>query len=276
MAFNEDFNKNYFSNVPYLDGADKTLYESDIDGILNNDISSSSVYNNVKNLNSAFADYLDNRTSSAIGNGNALDQQLLLAYKSNNEMIQQLTQSKIEKYKKLNNIKTHIDTNTPGNNELVTKILEGDIPTDKEGVIDITKDKISELQNEINEKERNLEINTYYEKKYAKQYKVIRNVVILLSIILAISALFKSGILGEKTFISIIGILLAFSVIYISYEVYDIFMRDNSDFDQYKYYTRSNRPYVGLSEKEKGINIPLELKADIPGFCKLKDEFLNI
>ena len=275
MAFNEDFNKNYFSNVPYLDGANDTSYNSDITGILNNDISSSSVYNNVKNLNSAFADYLDNRTNNEIGNGNALDQQLLLAYKSNNEMIQQLTQSKIEKYKKLNNIQTHIDTNTPGNNELVTKILEGDLATNK-GVIDITKDKISELDNEINEKERNLEINTYYEKKYTKQYKVIRNVVILLSIILAISALFKSGILGEKTFISIIGILLAFSVIYISYEVYDIFMRDNHNFDEYKYYTRSNRPYIGLGKKEKGVNIPLELKADIPGFCKLKDKFLNI
>ena len=36
-------------------------YNSDVTGILNNDISSSSVYNNVRNLNSAFADYLENR-----------------------------------------------------------------------------------------------------------------------------------------------------------------------------------------------------------------------
>ena len=58
----------------------------------------------------------------------------------------------------------------PGNNELITKTIEGDLPTNKE-VIDITKDKIS--VHNVDEKERNLEINTYYE-KYAKQYKVIQ------------------------------------------------------------------------------------------------------
>lgn len=275
MGFDDDFNKNYFSNVPYLDGADNTKYSADINSILNNDISSSSVYSNVKNLNIAFNGYLSNRGNS--GNQNKLDQQLLAAYKSNNEMIKQLTQAKIEKYKKLNNIQKHIEDNTPGNNELVTKILEGDLGLESPGVIEITTNKIEKLNNEINEKERNLEINTYYEKKYAKQYKVIINVVILLSVILAISFIFKIGIFGEKIFISIIGLLLAFSVIYISYEVYDIFMRDNHEFDEYKYYT--NLPSVGINDK-KGIkykvDIPLELKPDIPGFCKLKDKYLDL
>ena len=273
MGFDEDFNKNYFSNVPYLDGAVNTKYSADISSILNNDISSSSVYSNVKNLNDAFDEYLSNRSS--IGNQNQLDQQLLTAYKSNNEMIKQLTQAKIEKYKKLNNIQTHIDNNTSGNNELVTKILEGDdaLISPSPGAIEITTSKLEKLNNEINEKERNLEINTYYEKKYAKQYKVIINVVILLSIILAVSFLFKIGLFGEKIFVSIIGLLLAFSVIYITYEVYDIFMRDNHNFDEYKYYTRPN---VGLSVKENDVDIPLELRSDIPGFCKLKDKYLDL
>ena len=272
MGFDEDFNKNYFSNVPYLDGAVNTEYSEDIENILNNDISSSSVYSNVKNLNDAFDEYLSNRSS--IGNQNQLDQQLLTAYKSNNEMIKQLTQAKIEKYKKLNNIQTHIDENTPGNNKLVTKILEGDVTLKSPGAIEITTNKIEKLNNEINEKERNLEINTYYEKKYAKQYKVIINVVILLSVILAISFFFKVGLLGEKIFISIIGLLLAFSVIYISYEVYDIFMRDNHDFDEYKYYT--NLPSVGLNGEKDKVELPLELRPDIPGFCKLKDKYLDL
>lgn len=273
MGFDEDFNKNYFSNVPYLDGANDASYIQDIQNILNNDISSSSVYSNVKNLNDAFNEYLSNRSS--VGNQNQLDQQLLTAYKSNNEMIKQLTQSKIEKYKKLNNIQKHID-NTAGNNELVTKILEGDIELDSPGAIEITTSKLEKLNDDINEKKRNLEINTYYEKKYAKQYIVIRNVVILLSVILAISFFFKIGIFGEKIFVSIIGLLLAFSVIYICYEVYDIFMRDNHNFDEYKYYTR---PSIGLSNKETQdgkADIPLELRSDIPGFCKLKDKYLDL
>ena len=69
--------------------------------------------------------------------------------------------------------------------------------------------------------------------------------------------------------------MLAYSVIYICYEVYDIFMRDNHKFDEYKYYTR-NSPTVGISENEKDkVDVPLELRADIPKFCELKNEYLK-
>ena len=67
--------------------------------------------------------------------------------------------------------------------------------------------------------------------------------------------------------------MLAFSVIYICYEVYDIFMRDNHKFDEYTYYTR-NSPSIGINKKDK-VDVPLELRADIPKFCKLKDKYLK-
>ena len=103
MSFDADFNKNYISNVPYLDGANSTNYNANISSIINNDISGSNIYNDVSGLNNAFYDYLEQRTADEIGNSNSLDQQLLLAYKSNNEMIKQLTQHKIEKYKQIKN-----------------------------------------------------------------------------------------------------------------------------------------------------------------------------
>lgn len=274
MSFDADFNKNYISNIPYLDGAIYTSYTADISSIINNDISGSNIYNNVSGLNNAFYDYLEQRDggSAGIGNSNSLDQQLLLAYKSNNEMIKQLTQHKIEKYKQIKNLETHIN-NSSGNNTLLTIILDGS-GNDYVGDISNVENKIKDLKQEVNDRERNLEINTYYEKKYLKQYQVIRNIVFLLALVLGVSFLFKSGFFGEKIFVSIIGLLLAFSIIYISYEVYDIFMRDNHNFDEYKYYTRPN---VGLSDDNKNnVDIPLELRADIPGFCKLKDDYLNL
>ena len=273
MSFDADFNKNYISNIPYLDGAIDASYTADITSIINNDISGSNIYNDVSGLNNAFYDYLEQRNSgTGIGNSNSLDQQLLLAYKSNNEMIKQLTQHKIEKYKQIKNLETHIN-NSSGNNKLLTIMLDGS-GNDYVGDISNVENKIQGLKQEVNEKERNLEINTYYEKKYLKQYQVIKNIIFLLSLILGVSFLFKSGLFGEKIFVSIIGLLLAFSIIYISYEVYDIFMRDNHNFDEYKYYTRPN---VGLSDANKNnVDIPLELRADIPGFCKLKDEYLNL
>ena len=273
MGFNSSFNKNYLSNVPYLDGANSTNYQDDLNDILNNDISASNIYSNTSNLNNVFHSYLTNRTSSNLGD-KLLDKQLLTAYKSNNEMIKQLTQHKIEKYKQLKNIETHLD-NTPGNNELITQILNGNSGQNIIGEIEVTQNKIDDINNEISIKKRHLEINNYYEKKYSKQQSVLKNVVILLCIILGISFIFKSGLIGEKIFVSLIGILLAFSVIYICYEVYDIFMRDNHKFDEYTYYTR-NSPSVGISENEKDkVDIPLELRADIPKFCKLKDKYLK-
>lgn len=274
MGFNSSFNKNYLSNVPYLDGAINTSYQQDLNDILNNDISASNIYSNTRNLNNVFHSYLNNRTSDDIGN-KSLDNQLLTAYKSNNEMIKQLTQHKIEKYKQLKNIETHLD-NTPGNNELITQILNGNSDQNIIGEIEVTQNKIDDINNEISIKKRHLEINNYYEKKYSKQQSVLKNVVILLCIILGISFIFKSGLIGEKIFVSLIGILLAFSVIYICYEVYDIFMRDNHKFDEYTYYTR-NSPSVGISENKKDkVDVPLELRADIPKFCKLKDKYLNL
>ena len=267
ISFN---NYESIKNIPYLNGLSEVSYNSDVNDIINNDINSSNIYDDVSGYNNAFQDYLEERISS-IGNDNSLDKELLLAYKSNNDMINQLTQYKIEKYKKIKNLDTQLNNSSINNNLMIKLLNEGnDIEGKNKNVYDI----INELENEINEKERNLEINTYYEKKYLKQYQVIRNIVFLLALILCVSFLFKSGLFGEKTFVLIIGLLLAFSIIYICYEVYDIFMRDNHNFDEYKYYTRPN---VGLTSLNKNnINIPLELRADIPGFCKLKDEYLNL
>ena len=161
MSFDDDFNKNYISNVPYLDGANTTNYTRDINSIINNDISVSNIYNDVSGLNNAFFDYLQQR-NSGIGNSNVLDKQLLLAYKSNNEMIKQLTQHKIEKYKQIKNLETHINNST-GNNKLLTIMLDGS-GNDYVGDINNIENKIQDLKQEVNDKERNLEVNTYYEK----------------------------------------------------------------------------------------------------------------
>lgn len=263
---------NEVNEIPYLVGLSRASYNSDVNNIINNDISSSAIYDDVSGFNNAFYNYLTERNSvNGIGNSNTLDEKLLIAYKSNNDMIEKLTKHKIEKYKKIKNLDTHL-INNDGNNKLIAELLYGG--DNYEGEIKNIDKKINKLKDEINNKERNLEINAYYEKKYLKQYQVVRNVVFLLAIILGVSFLFKSGFFGEKIFVSTIGLLLAFSIIYISYEVYDIFMRDNHNFDEYKYYTRPN---VGLSSSNKNnIDIPLELRADIPGFCKLKDEYLNL
>ena len=276
MSFNINFNKNYFSKVPYLDDKiDNASYEADLNAIINNDISASNIYTDLSGLNNVFHAYLNSRDSGGGNIGNReLDNHLLVAYKSNNDMIKQLTKHKINKYKQLHNLQKHLK-DASGNIELVTKILDGS-GNNIHGEIGITRDKINDINEDINIKARHLEVNKYYEKKYLKQHRVLKNVVILLCIILAISFLFKVEIFGEKVFIACIGIMIAITIIYLSYEIYDIFMRDNHNFDEYKYYTRES-PSTGFSDEEKDkVDIPLELRAKIPGYCKLKDKDLYL
>ena len=125
MGFDDSFNKNYLSKVPYLDGADKSSYEQDLNAILNNDINSSDIYTYTQNLNNAFDGYLNTRNTGDIGNDNLLDSQLLTAYKSNNEMIKQLTQHKIEKYRQLHNIEEHLKNFIPQRVDLIFFFLAG-------------------------------------------------------------------------------------------------------------------------------------------------------
>ena len=156
-------------------------------------------------------------------------------------------------------------------NDIIQKILNGnDGKTD--GEIQITEDKINKMKHELMNKKRHLEIDKYYEKKYIKQTNIIQNLIVILFVMLCISFLFKLYIINENVFIVLIGILLAILIIYLIYEMIDIFMRDNRDFDQYKYNTM---PSVSTLKKNNA-NIPIELKADIPDYCFLEDTQLEI
>ena len=79
------------------------------------------------------------------------------------------------------------------NNDKYNRILLDDVSNN----INITNEQISDLNQDIQNKERNLEINLYYENKMKHQTQIIKDVVIFLLILFAISLLFKFGVISS-------------------------------------------------------------------------------
>ena len=82
------------------------------------------------------------------------------------------------------------------------------------------------------DKMRNIEINTYYNKAY-KEYTNILKVIILACVILVpIVIANKNSLLPSSITNLLILIIITLTIGYIIYKFYDIYMRDNRDFDK--------------------------------------------
>ena len=82
------------------------------------------------------------------------------------------------------------------------------------------------------DKMRNIEINTYYDKAY-KEYIGILKVIILACVILVpIVIANKNSLLPSRITNLLVLIVITLTIGYIIYKFYDIYMRDNRDFDK--------------------------------------------
>ena len=124
--------------------------------------------------------------------------------------------------------------------------------------------KIKEIQNDLENKTRSLEIRKYYEDKMKTQISIIKTVIIICIILLAIGFLYKMNILNTNFYIVLIGIGLAFIVIFTIGKLFDILIRDNYNFDEYAFI----RSHYYLNKGDGSIetadsDIPLHQQNDL-------------
>lgn len=260
-----------FRNIPYTVQSDKNdpiAYQTDLSDILSYDLSSTSLIDNTRNLNSTFNDYLIARNNINESDKSLLDIQILMAYESNMKFAKDMLGKRSDRHKMLDNLKKSIDNNKKYNYVLENIIDSSGTANDE---VTFVESNTEYIEDELKSKKRNLEINQYYEKKYKKQNKVMKNIVIICIFVLFVSILFKSKIMGESIFIFCIAVLMVIATFYIMYEIFDIFMRDNFNFDEYKYF---HKPSLGISEDEKRIGIDRgEIRNNRPGFCKFYNNY---
>lgn len=111
---------------------------------------------------------------------------------------------------------------------------------------------LSELSDkEKRERKRQNEINQYYQKRYQRQIVVLQKIVLFFCLAI-LGTLFPDGIRPLY-----LGLLFAGGFIMIFYDLWDIFLRDSRDFDQYNFNLFYNKP---PSQEKSYLNIDFELK----------------
>ena len=239
----------------------------------NNDLNQQSILNdhmndvkdhtaNVLSNNKDLVDIM-NQLSTSGGTGENIDSDdreqlynhLKFALKSNNKTI-------IDNVKYLQNSLNDENNRILDyeNNEKYIKYLI-DILENEQTIID---DEYDRLKDDLEFKKRNLQINVYYEKKYKKQTELIKNIIIIASVLLVVTFIFKLGVISERVFISIAGITFAIIAIYFGYSIIDIYLRDNMVFDEYDHW------HFGKSSEDDGIvatESTLHLYGDVDSKC---------
>tara|TARA_Y100001970_G_C14238389_1_gene863347 strand:+ start:1507 stop:2235 length:729 start_codon:yes stop_codon:yes gene_type:complete len=95
-----------------------------------------------------------------------------------------------------------------------------------------TKDKNEYYNSIITDKVRNMQINTFYQKKYESQISLLKFIIVICIVIIFVSIIKRRGLLSEGTYGGIIGLIIFFSILRVSYLMYDIFIRDKNNFDE--------------------------------------------
>jgi flagellar motility protein MotE (MotC chaperone) len=106
--------------------------------------------------------------------------------------------------------------------------------------LNTSKNRLKVLEEEKNNKIRLVEINDYYGQKYAEHSDLMKIIVIMLIPILILAILFNKGILPEKVYYILIGIVAIIGGVFIWRTVFSIMMRDPMNYQEYNWYFDPN------------------------------------
>ncbi len=114
-----------------------------------------------------------------------------------------------------------------------------------------TKERSEHYQGEINNKMRNVQINTFYQKKYDSQIHLLKFIIVVCIILICISFGKKLGYFSEGAYSLFVGIIMFLALIRTLYLMYDIVIRDKSNFDEIDNSYAMNL-YASSGENENG------------------------
>jgi len=135
--------------------------------------------------------------------------------------------------------------------------------TEKRSMIDLAEKDLNQLKKNVNSSDNNLgnkmrmvEINTYYSKKYKAYATVVYLMIILTLPILVLYILRKRSVIPEMIADILISIILVLGGYLVLRKVYDLIWRDNMNFDEYNwwYNVSANDPTVYQYNKAQWEN----------------------
>ena len=262
-------NTNYsmIRNIPYLNYDNTVTYKQDaID--LSANLPGEGLQKKIRNLNNTIGEYLKQRNEIIETDDYATDRNLIDLFNSNNNLARDNLYNKTRLLNNLHNRTLNLKNNFNFNNVML-QTLENDASG---GEIDLVNKNIEIIDRDINEKKKQLEINTYYEKKFSHQINILKNAVIIFLFILLVSFIYKQGFISEKVFLVLVALGIFIAIMYVIYSMFDIYRRDNQNYDHYKSPMHSSY-YLnkGGSIDKNNLDLPLHLQNDlIPEECLSK------
>ena len=148
--------------------------------------------------------------------------------------INEISQMRINLYSNLKDMYSFFQKNVSSSNTtLAEQMMAIDIV---ENELNDSKRKLELLEDDKNNKQRLVEINTFYGKQYNAHSGIMKTVVIMCIPILIVSILANMGIFSNNITLLIIGIILIIGFVSIGSQIIDISNRDKMNFDEYNWY----------------------------------------
>jgi hypothetical protein len=113
--------------------------------------------------------------------------------------------------------------------------------------------------------------NIYYYKKYKRINEILRRVMVGLIIILILAKL-RSDYFDDTSFHIIVGFLISILFIYVLYSLWDLYLRDEKNFDEYSFGEYNNEDVSGVRISGPSIQVKTDYDAS---YCNFISDMLT-
>jgi hypothetical protein len=230
---------NTFSDIPYMNSSDGSEYMNDFAIVRERINDYERIQDNIYNISSNDYDNISRDISSL----------LIISRANNNKVSERLFENRTQDQTKLKNHETQRVQNEK-NNKLIQDVIDGE-----QDILNKENPHMME-RNEI--QKRKVEIATYFDKKRKHEIETFKISCLILFGILLICLFFKIGFIEETMFVGVVGFGLAILVIYICFVSIDMILRDEHNYDEYKFFGNKSS-----SVQENRYDYPLYLQKDI-------------
>lgn len=128
-----------------------------------------------------------------------------------------------------------------------TLLISNDMDRNQKYINDIIRNENDIINSSLNSQEiydlnRETEIYLYYYKRNKAQYKILYLLFLVIIIILLLTIINNkfNFILNNSIYIILIGFIISCYIIFFVYQMYDLYIRNNYNYDEYDYYHNKN------------------------------------
>ena len=239
----------YMQELPYLMGDGDDNYNDDYKKLKLVELQENK-------LSKPINDYLSYRevSSSKDKLNFSLDIPAMNALNADKELNETVSNSNIQLLKSISNRKRNLDNNKDYNSTMDKMIKEE---------IKIVSGDIETIEDDLHNKNRMVEVKTYYSNRRNHQLQITKQLVYIVFFMLGISFVYKLNLMSEGVFVSFITIGLVVFVLYAIKGVYDIMVRDDVTYDEYAHIRPPRYPGKNNTRFMQDSDIPLYEQEDI-------------